>query len=304
LYEGKVAHKEYTTLLSEAREGIPLNKEEFYMIDRVLSQAIKRGQHLYHIMKSNNLSISKSTAYRHLHRGYLSVSKLDFPRVVKFKVRKQAPGDYIPKATKIGRTYKDFLTYLNENNIQSFVEMDTVIGRIGGKTILTLNFNNCNFIIGILLDSKSSKSVTEKIQELKANLTKHSVQFGDLFRIILTDNGGEFANVTAFENALDGTLESNVFFCDPFQSSQKPRVEKNHTLFRDIVPKGSSFDNFTQETVNLIFSHVNCVKRKNLQGRSAYDIFVFLYGKYIANLLGISEIPADKVIQSPKLLKK
>ena len=39
-------------------------------------------------------------------------------------------------------------------------------------------------------------------------------------------------------------------------------VEKNHTLFRDIVPKGKSFDKFTQDTVNLIFSHVNSVKRK------------------------------------------
>jgi predicted DNA-binding transcriptional regulator AlpA len=37
-------------------------------------------------MKTNRLGISKSTVYRHLHLGYLSVNKLDFPRVVKFKL--------------------------------------------------------------------------------------------------------------------------------------------------------------------------------------------------------------------------
>ncbi|MCQ8264294.1 hypothetical protein NF417_12955, partial [Streptococcus suis] len=42
---------------------------------------------------------------------------------------------------------------------------------------------------------------------------------------------------------------------------RKRRIEKNHTLIRDILPKGSSFDNLTQEDINLVCSHVNSVKR-------------------------------------------
>ena len=80
-------------------------------------------------------------------------------------------------------------------------------------------------------------------------------------------------------------------------------MEKNHTIFRDIVPKGSSFDHFTQETVNLIFSHINEVKRKILNGKSPYEMFSFVFGKDIATLLGVCEIPAEQVLQSPKLLK-
>ena len=37
------------------------------------------------------------------------------------------------------------------------------------------------------------------------------------------------------------------------QSCQKAQIEKSHTLFRDIVPKGASFNHFSQDTVNLIF---------------------------------------------------
>ncbi|ASS40990.1 hypothetical protein AXF21_03165 [Eubacterium minutum ATCC 700079] len=86
--------------------------------------------------------------------------------------------------------------------------------------------------------------------------------------------------------------------------SDKPHVEKNHTLFRDICPKGTSFDNFTQDDVNLIFSHVNSIVRNSLGGKSPYDLFSFTYGEKTASLLGIEKIPSREVIQSPLLLKK
>ena len=198
-YVAKTAQREYETLLVEAREGIPLNKESFYEADRIISEGIQDGQHLYHILQSNDLKMSKSAVYRNLHKGYLSVSAVDFPRVVKFKPRKTKPVEYIPRGLKIGRT--------------------------------------------------------------------------------------------------------KLFFCDPYQSSQKPRVEKNHTLFRDIVPKGQSFDSFTQDTVNLIFSHVNSVKRKSLNGKTPYEMFTFAYSVNITELLGITQIPAKQVVQSSLLLK-
>ena len=119
----------------------------------------------------------------------------------------------------------------------------------------------------------------------------------------MSRNGGEFANIAAFMDDLEGNRESDVFFCDPYRSCQKPKVEKNHTMFRDIVPKGESFDGFTQETVNMIFSHVNGTKRKKLNGKSPYEVFPFMYGARAARLLGISEIPAGEVVQSPLLLK-
>lgn len=303
LYRATEAQSEYESLLSEAREGIPLNKQEFYDMDAVVSDGIKRGQHLYHILQSNNLGISKSTVYRHLHRGYLSVGNSDFPRVVKFKSRRQPKVQYVPKAAKIGRSYDDFLSFTEEHGFDSWVEMDTVIGRIGGKVILTLHFTYCHFMVGLLLEDKTSAQVTAIIRTLKNSLIDDGIRFCDVFPLILTDNGGEFANVAAIENAADGQRETDLFFCDPFQSSQKPNVEKNHTLFRDIVPKGNSFDKFTQKTVNLIFSHINSVTRKRLNGKTPYEMFTFVYSEKLAALLGITSIPAHDVLQSPKLLK-
>jgi len=303
LYLAKTAQSEYESLLVEAREGIPLNKEQFYEVDSVITKGVKKGQHLYHIMKSNDLGVSKSTVYRHLHRGYLTASKVEFPRVVKFKARKKRREEYVPKAAKLGRTYADFLMFKDEHGVSSWVEMDTVIGRVGGKVIMTFDFTFCNFMFGLLLDDKTAAEVTLKIRALKAKLSENNIRFGDVFPLILTDNGGEFANVSAFMADIDGEIETDLFFCDPYQSSQKPKVEKNHTMFRDIVPKGESFDRFTQETVDIIFSHVNSVKRKSLNGKTTYEMFAFIFGDDIAHLLGIVPISAGDVIQSPKLLK-
>ena len=301
-YHAKKAHREYEALLCESREGIPLSKESFYEMDKMLSEGVKHGQHLYHIMQTKELGVSKSTVYRHLKQGYLSVSAIDFPRVVKFKPRNKRPDEYIPKALKVGRTHEDFLRFMEESGMVSWVEMDTVIGRVGGKVILTLNFTLCNFMAGILLDNKTAAETAQKIQSLKNRFDAAGIRFGSIIPIILTDNGGEFADVFTIENGLDGQKETDLFFCDPMQSSQKPYLEKNHTLFRDIVPKGSSFDGFTQDTVNLVFSHVNGVKRKVLNGRTPYEMFSFIFAVAAVKVLGVEYVPPDTVIQSPKLL--
>ena len=55
------------------------------------------------------------------------------------------------------------MNYIEENGLSSWVEMDTVIGRVGGKAILTLDFTLCNFMVGLLLDNKTSACAANKI---------------------------------------------------------------------------------------------------------------------------------------------
>lgn len=302
-YIAKEAQTEYETVLVESREGIPLNKEEFYENERIISSAVKSGQHIYHAIQSNNLSVSKTTVYRHIEQGYYTISKIDLPRAVKFKPRKAKHPAYVPKGLKVGRSYTDFLIFMEDNPQLHYVEMDTVIGSAGGKVILTIHFVNVDFMFGILLDNKTAAEAGNKISLFKSHLADSGFSFGDIFPVILTDNGGEFSDVFAFENNHDTDKDTHLFFCDPNSPYEKPHVENNHTLFRDIVPRGTSFDRFTQETVNLIFSHVNSVKRKQFNGKSAYEMFAFTYSPQLANALGIRFIDPLNVIQSPKLLR-
>ena len=302
-YLAKPAHQAYRETLVESRSGIALSKESFYENDLVISDGIRKGQHLYHIIQTQNLSVSKSTFYRHLHSGYLSVSPIDMPRVVKFKPRRTSAKDYVPPKLKQGRTFDCFEDFIAQNDMSHWVEMDLLIGRPGGKAILTFDFTFCNFMFGILLDNKSAAVTGQAVRSLKTRLSNAGLSFASLFPVLLTDNGGEFSDVFAFENNLDGVKESSLFFCDPHMPSQKPRVEKNHTLFRDIVPSGSSFDDFSQDTVDLIFSHVNGILRKSLNGKSPFEVFAFTFGDSVPSALGINFIQPQDVIQSPVLLK-
>ena len=303
VYHAKKAQADYETLLTDARTGIPLNKESFYETESIISNSVRKGQHVFHAIKSNNLPVSTSTVYRHIKKGYYTISPIDLPRAVKFKQRKSKQQDYVPHGVKVGRTYDDFLAYVENKPDISRVELDTVIGKVGGKLILTIHFVSVDFMVGILLNDKTAAEAALRITELKSRLKRSGFKFGDVMPLLLTDNGGEFSCVSAFENDDNGNLESHIFFCNPNAPYEKPHIEKNHTMFRDIVPKGSSFDNFTQETVDLIFSHVNAVKRKQFNGKSAYDLFTFSYSRELAAALGISPIPADEVVQSPSLLK-
>ena len=49
IYRAKDAQKAYESDLKTSREGIPLNKETFYENDRIISEGIHMGQHLYWI---------------------------------------------------------------------------------------------------------------------------------------------------------------------------------------------------------------------------------------------------------------
>jgi len=303
IYLAKRAQADYEALLVEAREGIPLTRESFYETEAIISRAVRNGQHVYHAIHANQLPVSHATVYRHIRKGYYSIGLIDLPRAVKFKPRQAKQSEYVPKKAKEGRIFSDYLAFTESLPTMSVAQLDTVIGRVGGKVIMTIHFIQSDFMCGLLMENKTAAEAARQIQDLKLRIITLGFTFGALIPLILTDNGGEFSIVSAFENSPDGLAESRMFFCDPNAPYEKPHIEKNHTLFRDIVPAGSSFDSFTQDTVNLIFSHVNAVKRKQFNGKSAYDMFTFTYSVEAATALGIRFIQSVDVIQSPALLR-
>jgi len=300
-YCAKNAQKEYENLLTASREGIPLNKEKFYQNDGIISKGFGNGQLLYQIMQANDLGICAATVYNHAKKGYFSFDNINFPRVVKFKPRKSKPRDYIPTGLKKGRSYQDFTLFMSQNDLIHYVEMDTVIGRIGGKAILTLIFTSYNLMLAFVVDNLSSACLAAKIIEIKTRLKDNGLSFAQFFPVILTDNGGEFADVFAFENDLAAKPETKLFFCDPCKSWQKPHIEKNHSLLRDILPKGTSFDNLSQDRLNLALSHVNSTARPHMGGKTPYELFTFAFSTALTDVFDIGFVPPANVIQSPKL---
>jgi len=218
------------------------------------------------------------------------------------KPRKTKPVVHkVDSGCRIGRTYAEYETFIKENPV-SVVEMDSVIGRVGGKVLLTLMFTSCDFMLAFIRDRNTSQSVIDIFNMLHEQFGAET--FNALFPLLLTDNGSEFSNPLKLEFDDAGNQRTRVFYCDPNSSFQKPHVELNHEFIRRLLPKGKSFDNLEQADINLMMSHINSYPREKLQDKSPLDMFGFLYGGNVLSKLGISKIPANEILLKSELLKK
>jgi len=247
---------------------------------------------------------SEKTLYNYVDSGLITACNIDLPRKVKYRPRKKAGLIHkVDRKCRIGRTYDDFNNFIKKNNHPLVAQIDSVIGRKGGKVLLTLHFVNAEFMLAFLRDKNDSQSVINIFDRLNEFLGID--MFQKLFPVILTDNGSEFSNPVAIEcDRTTGKIRTNVFYCDPCASFQKGAAEKNHEEIRKVLPKGTSFDNLAQKDIDLMMDHINSYSRPNLNDKTPYDMFKFMFGEEVLKKLGSALIPANDICLKPSLLKK
>jgi IS30 family transposase len=251
--------------------------------------------------------LCEKTIYNYIEIGLFKdwdVTNLTLKRKVKRRIPKK--NNTLKKRKEIvsyeGRTYTDYLEYKVQNPNVPTTEMDTVYNNQSGPYIQTFIFENTAFMIGILHSNKTADSMSDTLNKFQDTLTDK--EYRSLFSLLLTDRGTEFSKPQQFEINMDtGEIRSKIFYCDPQQSSQKPHVENNHNFIREILPNGQDWSHLTQEKINLMFSHINSTPRESLGDKTPYDIFTFIYGRELADKLGIQEIEKDEVCTTPRLLK-
>lgn len=238
-----------------------------------------------------------------LQKKFYDAKPIDMPRAVRRKLKKnQSINHKVDSKCRQGRNFDDYHAYMKEHPDSIVCQIDTVEGKKGGKCILTLCFVTLKFQFGILREHNDSRSVTQAFQYLYS-IMDHNL-FHLLFDVILTDNGTEFSNPTAIESLDDNGIHPHVFYCEPNRSDQKGSCENDHSNFRRIVPKGTNMDPYTQELIDLIFSHVNSFSRTSLNGHTPYESFRFLYGQDILDLWHIRYIKPNDVILKPFLVNQ
>lgn len=306
-YYAREADNSYKEVKSEARKGINLTPEEVYKINSILTPLIKKGQtinHLY-INHPDILDFSKPSFYNYVNNGVFEFSPLDFPRIVKYKKRKNSKNRRTRKEREIliNRKYDDFQKFISNHPDFNIVEMDTVEGlKDENDCFLTLLWRKSKFMLIFKLESQTSEEVTRIF-----NILQTLIPYDDykrLFEVILTDNGHEFFDVLNIE-CMHSTGEqvTKLFFCDPHMSCQKGMIEKNHEFIRYILPKGSSFKNITQEDCDLFMNNINSLCRDSLNGKSPYEAMLFLCDEYVLKSLNCYHIKPDEVILNDSLLK-
>lgn len=246
---------------------------------------------------------SDKTIYKFIDLGLLNVKNIDLPRKVRFRNRKKETVIYkIDKNCLEGRKYEDYKEFIKMHPDIPIVEMDSVEGIKSGKVLLTIHFVTSSFMLAFIREHNDVQSVIDIFNYMQKMVGLN--KFKELFVVILTDNESEFSNPNEIEFDMNtGEQRTKIFYCHPSSPYEKGSCEVNHELLRRILPKGTSFNNLTQQDINLIMSHINSYKRKKLNNISPYEMFSTIYGEDTINKLGINKIEPNNVNLSPNLLK-
>ena len=314
-YVAEAAQKNYRGILSDARRGTQADAGVLSDMNAALRDPIKTGkQSIRAVMTARPESFhgfSERSVYNYSNAKLFDVTRGDMP----YTCRRRTPKDRRSVAKtdtkcRVGRTYEDYLSFLGLNFGIQPVEIDTVLGSVGGKVLFTMMFP-CGLMLAFLRDAKTSQTCTRIFNMLQdiAGLEF----FMKLFPAVLCDNGPEFSDPKMIEffradpkhNPYKLERRTWAFFCDPYCSSQKPHVERNHEEIRRVLWKGVSFDMLRQEDVDRMLSHVNSYPRRSLEGKSPYDAFVSFYGergREFLDRLGIRRVNPEFVTLDPSLL--
>ena len=313
-YYATTANDEYRTDLVDFRDGINMTTLEVKELANILKPLLDQGQSLYQI-KSSHKEIKQciKTLYSYIEMGVFKDYGIDNFSLKEKVNRKQFKNKYKKRKEPVNyenHKYRDYLKFKEDNPEVPTTEMDTVLNAQSGPYIQTFYFEGSGIIIGFIHKEKTSESMSKTLDKLE-NKLGHDL-YRELFSLILTDRGVEFEKVDLFEfNKETGEFRTNIFYCDAYQSSQKPHIENTHNYIRDIIPNEFDISNITQDDLDLMFSHINSTPRKSLKDKTPYEVFKFMMstsdnpqrGKEILDSLNIKEIKRDEVTLKPYLLK-
>lgn len=310
-YNARHADAAVSRRRSTSRSGPRLSPEQIKDMEKIIKPLLNKGQPLAHIYAEheNEMPITLRALYQYIEKQQIKIKSIDLRRKVGYKQRKlksKHEASHGNQQYRVGRTYEDYEEGL-KTRFSDFevVEMDTVNGvRETGKRLLTMIFRKNNVMLLFLMPDKKADSVVGVFDYLEAGLGMDCFQ--RLFPVILTDNGSEFKRVERLEYNEEWSYRTSVFFCDPMASWQKPHIEKNHEYIRYVIPKGKSFNPYTQEDITLLMNHINSIKRPGLKNRAPYELIEDDDEdmKALMRLLKMHLIPPDEVHLRPDLFRR
>ncbi len=114
-----------------------------------------------------------------------------------------------------------------------------------------------------LKEEKNAKEVAKEVVRLLLPFK------GKMLKNIITDHGREFAKHQERTKKL-GVV---VYFADAYASWQKGSIENTNKLIRQYIPKGVSFEKYTDKRVMSIQKKINSRPRKTLEYNTPIKAF-------------------------------
>jgi transposase, IS30 family len=141
-------------------------------------------------------------------------------------------------------------------------EVDTIIGRPGGKVLVTMVERKSRYTLIGLSANKEAHEVTLKLLQALAGQRKK-------VETMTFDNGKEFA----MHQFLADVLDAKAYFAHPYRSWERGLNENTNGLIRQYFPKKTSFDDLTEADIKRAEHLLNTRPRKCLAYQTPNDIY-------------------------------
>lgn len=220
------------------------------------------------------VTICVTTLYSYIDKGiflkltnkHLPVKKnkkRDYKKVQRQQAR-AAAGESIEKRPDEVDTREEFGNW----------EMDTVKGKRGKSknSLLVLTERKTRDEIIFKLPAHTAEAVVDALDRLER---KWGAMFKEVFKTITVDNGSEFAYCEELERSIlnEGEQRTKLYYCHPYSSWERGTNEVTNKMVRRKVPKGTNFDDKTDEEIAAIEDWVNNYPRRIHGYHSARELF-------------------------------
>ena len=218
--------------------------------------------------------ICVTTLYSYIDKGiFLRISNKNLP------VKKNTKRDYKKvqrqqARASAGESIEHRPEEIEKREVFGHWEMDSVLGKRkkSKNTLLTLTERKTRAEIVFKLPNHTDEAVVAALDRLER---RWGDMFSRVFKSITVDNGSEFADVDGLERSVinEGEKRTKLYYCHPYSSWERGTNEVTNKMVRRKVPKGTNFDDKTDEEIEEIEKWINNYPRKIHGYHSAGELF-------------------------------
>jgi IS30 family transposase len=197
--------------------------------------------------------ICTKTLYNWLYMGYIDGFKMSMRKRV---VRMRRVGLKNANAKRIDERPAE----ANERQPGHW-EMDTVVSGKGATAcLLVLTERHSRTELMYLLKNRTQDCVLEVFNRLER---RYKSKFGDIFKSITCDNGGEFLNWEVLERScLHAAKRTDIYFAHPYSSWERGSNENANRLIRKFIKKGEDIGKLPVAYIKRVEKWINNYPRR------------------------------------------
>lgn len=216
--------------------------------------------------------ICKGTLYNYIRKGvFYRLTMEDLPCK---GVHKQEYHHVKAARAPAGESIENRPEHINNREEPFHWEMDTVVGkRKKSKVLLVMTERVARFELIFLLAGKKAENVVAVLDSMERQMGTE--RFREIFRSVTIDNGSEFADCAGMERSAlaDGEKRTDCYYCHPYSSWERGSNECQNKMIRRRFPKGTDFDDVTEEQVRAAQDWMNEYPRELLSWSSSGSMF-------------------------------